>query len=125
VVARETRALAQVLEPLLAIRALSAGRVEPGDSYAVALVKLTGTRAKSLDHTYDLVPRDEWEPGQGELAFYRVEVGVADAAGANTHPDFSRTRRRHGKLPGAERVFLSAPRPFKHHRSHVRLSGAL
>ena len=75
-------ALAQRLPAAQAVRAMAAGRVQPRNADAVALLDMVDTGA----HCGDIGPRPSWPGMKGgwfdrPVALGGVQVGVADAAG--------------------------------------------
>lgn len=80
VIASELRTLAEVFRVALAVGARTIGRVEPWDADAVAYFTGTHIQAHEVDHPYDLMAGNNWEFWERQIAFDRMEVGVAKAA---------------------------------------------
>src|SRR5256712_1671540 len=118
VVPGELRGLAQVLKAPAAVSALTAGRVQPGDSDAVSFAKPADLPADGIYHADHLVAGHQRQPRKRQIAFHRVEVGVTNPARSHTDADFPLSRLRQSQVPQSEREVISGSRLLEHHSSH-------
>ena len=76
-VQRETRGIAEILAAAAAVAAFSAGRVQPGDAHAVALVQAAHTRAHGLhegDRVVGALAEEHHAHGTGIEPLHTVAV---------------------------------------------------
>ena len=83
VIAGEAGVVAEVLAAGAAVAALAVGPAEPGDADAVAGREALRPLARAGDGADDLVARHQRQRRLAELAVEDVQVGAADAAGAD------------------------------------------
>jgi hypothetical protein len=84
-IAREQRAIAQVLLTCRAICTDAARETEPWHSYAVARCKARNSTADRGDAPYDLLARNNRKIRVLQLAVDHMQVGAAYAARGNLH----------------------------------------
>src|ERR671922_487682 len=87
VITRKSSVVAEILQPLNTIFASPVGRVEPGNSHSIAFFNLADTRADGIHNTHDLMTRHNRKLRQGQIAFHRVEISMADTAAAHANAD--------------------------------------
>ncbi len=123
-VAGEDRLDAQVLSARSTEATRAARVAKPGDADAVAFAEagavLRRLRTQPFHRANDLVAGHDRQPGLGQLAVDQVQVGPADAAGANAHDQIAWAGL--GDVP-LDRLERSA-RPLQHHCAHANLSRA-
>ncbi len=89
--AGETRGFTEVLLVTPAKGAGTVGGMEPGDADAIAFAMSLNVRAEGVNHTNDLVSRNERKLWRMNVAFDDVQIGVTDAADVYADADFTRT----------------------------------
>ncbi len=94
----EQRPVAEILAPLQAIGARTAGMAQP--RYAHALAKLTGIHAgpRGVDPTDDFVAGHERQLSIRQFPVHHMQVSAAHTAREYLDPDLSRSGRRVRKL---------------------------
>jgi hypothetical protein len=93
--------------------------MKPGHTYAVSGLKASGPMPGFVHCTDDLMPRDQWQPGKGKVAFDRVQVRMADAAGMNFDAYLSGSRFRFGALLKLKRIIRNRPWSVQDHGFHI------
>jgi hypothetical protein len=94
----ERRVRAEVLLPPAAPAAAAAGAPQPRDADAVPRCEAGRALTERVDDPDDLVPRHGAATAWEQIAFGQVQVGPADAARRDPHPDL--TGLRSGRLAG-------------------------
>jgi hypothetical protein len=74
--------------------------------------------ARSLDATYDLMPRNDGQLGVGQLAVDDVQVGAADAAGMHAYQHFSGAGLGLRRVGEYQRIALHRGRRFENTGFH-------
>ena len=113
-VAREARAVAEVLAAAAAEAAAAAGPAEPGNAHTLPQAEACDAAAKLQHRTDDLMAEHQWEFRLGELAVDDVQVGAADPTDVNLQRQLALTGltvRKIGFLQGS-------PDAVEHHRTH-------
>ena len=110
VVAREARAVAEVLAAGEAEAALAARPAEPGHADACPGSKRSPPATTSPTIWW---PGTSGSFGSVELAVDDVQVGAADAAGADPEQHLARLRRRVGQLARAKRLAAARRAPSR------------
>ena len=114
VVAGELRVVAEVLAAAAAVAALAVGPAEPRHPDPLARGELLRPLPRLAHHADDLVAHHQRQLRLGEVAVEDVEVGAADAAGADLELDLAGTGGGVGQLSQPERL----PLPLEDHRPH-------
>jgi hypothetical protein len=96
------RRVAKVFQTVPAIPAASIHAAHPGDPHAGAHRQLRGGAARDFSH--DLMARDERLTQRRQLSFDDVQVGAADAAGADPQQNFIAARLGPRHLTDAQRL---------------------
>src|SRR5262249_11405661 len=117
-VAGKERTVAEVLHPVTAKPAFAASVSEPRNSNAIANPVCRRTGACKVDAADNLMTGDDGISDIRQFAIDNMEVGSADAAGADRNADLSVAGCRVGSLLPLQR----RPGSRQHHRSHLRLS---
>ena len=86
-VAGELRPVAEIFHAVATISADTAGMAEPGDTDAVADPERRDVAADQFDAANDFVARHDWVSDVGEFGIDNVEVGPANPAGTDFHPN--------------------------------------
>ncbi len=113
-VAGEQRMVTEVFPVIQAIGADTAGVTKPGNADALAGPQPFDARPDQVDPPDDLVPRNNRRHRGGQFAIDDVQVGAADAAGADLHANLTWPRSPIGQL----RPFERRTEFFQNHRVH-------
>ena len=98
--------------------------MEPGRADAVARLKTHSVAADRLDEADDLMAGHERQPRQLDVALDGVQIGMADAAGANADQDLPGGGARVGQRRDCERRVFDRTRGMELRREHARASRA-
>lgn len=101
--ASECGRFAEILQPGGAEFTGPAGGAQPGDAGTVAGSPATDATAKSYHTAHGLVTGNERQPSRTNIALRELQVGAADATGADLEQEFTGTRLRRGEVLDAER----------------------
>jgi len=115
-VAGEDRRVAQVLVRHPAVVAVTARVAEPRHADPAADQRRIDAGSHPLDRADDLVPGDERQPRQWQLAVDDVQVGAADRAGLDAQHQFPGIRLGIGPALRPQRL----ARCMQDHRTHRR-----
>ena len=98
----EGRLLAEVLAPLEAEAAATAGAGEPDQADALAEPDVVDPDAHGLHRAHDLVARHHGEPVGRQVPAHQLQVGAAHGTGGHAHEHLGRPRLGIGALARAQ-----------------------
>jgi hypothetical protein len=117
-VKRAPAARAEVFAAVQAVLTTLARAAQPRHADAIANRERLDRITASDDPPDDLVPEDERQLRTRQLAVEDVQVGAADATGADLDQEIVRARRRPLQFAQLQRL----SRTIEHHRAHKRLT---
>ena len=113
-IAGEQRLVAEVLLPVSAITAVSAGVAKPGYPDTPAKPVPGNTLTDRLDATHDFMSRNERQLRTGQVTVDHMEIGATDGTGLAPDENLACSRQR--VLPFQKHQRL--PNFVQHHRAH-------
>ncbi len=97
--------------------------MKPRDADAIAFFQIARWPAERVDDADDLMPGDKRTFMKGQIAFNRVQISVADPAGADAHAHLAWSGLRNREVGFAQRILLDRSRGIEKHRTHSYILG--
>ncbi len=92
VIPRELGLVAEVFKAAPAIITVAFCRMQPGDANPISFFERTHIRAQRIHCSDNLMSRNQRQPGQWKIAFYRVQIGVTQTTAAHSYPNLASAR---------------------------------
>jgi hypothetical protein len=102
----------------LAERALSAGRIKPGNTEPIPFFKARSVFTKLFHNSYSLMTRDYRKFDLGKFPFYGMKVSMADTTDFEAKKDFFRVWFWNGKVNKLKGILVNRCKSFQDHCFH-------